>query len=440
MKEESMNRAGSEERYARILRGLRASRAILSLWLVPWLAAGWLAAGCTEHRDHGMEGPQSIRVTLVSPADPGAIDRRLPETQRTVVVDLAVLDADGEIDTSFTKEVRVYTQFLGTLTPPLAQPPPTILALTNGVATGQTISLPARVFGSVTLWIDDGEGSGAEYVPGKIAGVSPTLWFRDPFIADLQRPRDEMGLDALTRTPLQDKQVAVRGSRHGARGRLVVTSVFAQGYTVSDVQCADDAGRPPCTAEAYDHAMVFSFSAPRGSDGHVLVEGEAIDGFAGGLTEFNGLTEIGFPQTFTPAYKDEDGDGVNDAIDRARMPAPAVLSPDWFGSLTLPTGRINFERNEAGAIEIRDGAVCPLDEDYATYRQWKLDPTGLGGDNCRGDNLVNAITAGVIPSFDPAAVVGQRLPKVVGILRPVSIGSFNVWIIYPRAASDLVLQ
>jgi peptidoglycan hydrolase-like protein with peptidoglycan-binding domain len=398
-----------------------------------------LGSGCTEHRGHGLEGPQSIQVTLVAPADPGAIDRRLPDTQRTVVVDLAVLDADGEIDASFTKQVRVYTQFLGTLTPPLEQLPPTVVSMANGVATGQAIPLPARVFGPTTLWIDDGEGTGAEYVSGKLAGASPTLWFRDPFIADLQTPRDEAGLDALTRTPLQDKQIAVRGSRHGARGRLVVTSVFAQGYTVSDVECADPAGQPPCVAEAYDHAMVFSFSAPRGPDGHVLVEGEVIDGFAGGLTEFNGLTEIGFPQTFAPAYQDANGDGVNDSVDRARMPAPAVLTPDWFGPLSVPTGRINFERNEAGAIEIRDGAVCPLDDDYATYRQWKLDPTGLGGDNCLGDNLINVITAGVIPSLDPAAIVGKRLPKVVGILRPVSIGSFNVWIIYPRAASDLVL-
>ena len=39
--------------------------------------------------------------------------------------------------------------------------------------------------------------------------------------------------------------------------------------------------------------------------------------------------------------------------------------------------------------------------------------------------------------FDPAAAVGQTLPRVVGILRPVNIGSFNVWIIYPRAMSDL---
>jgi hypothetical protein len=28
----------------------------------------------------------------------------------------------------------------------------------------------------------------------------------------------------------------------------------------------------------------------------------------------------------------------------------------------------------------------------------------------------------------------------VGTLRPVNIGSFNVWIVYPRSAADLTLQ
>jgi hypothetical protein len=403
------------------------------------LAGALGAAGCTEHRGHGLTGPQTIEVEMTAPADPGAIDRRLPDTMRTVVVNLRALDADGGVEESFTKQVRVYTQFLGTLTPSLELIPPTVISMTAGVAVDQTITLPARVFGPTTLWIDDGEGSGAEYVPGRIAGSSPILWFRDPFIADLQTPRDEMGLDALTRTPLQDKQVAVRSSRYGAAGRIVITSVFAQGYTVSDVECGDAAGTPPCVARPYDHAMVFSFSAGRGSDGHLLEEGEVIDGFGGGLTEFNGLTEIGFPQTFTPAFKDDNGDNRNDAVDRARIPAPALFSTTWFGGLSDPNGRINFERHEAGAIEIRNGVVCPLDGDYATYRQWKLDPAGVGGDNCQGANLLNVITAGAIPSFDPAAYAGQTLPKVVGILRPVSIGSFNVWIIYPRGLADLGL-
>ncbi|HWU88768.1 MAG TPA: hypothetical protein VN253_15990 [Kofleriaceae bacterium] len=409
-------------------------------WLLAAGSAAGGAAGCTEHRGHGLEGTQSIEVTLVSPANPGSIDQRLPDTQRTIVVNLAAKDADNELDPTFTKELKVYAQFLGTLTPELPTGQLATIQMKDGVAMNQSITLPASVLGPTTLWIDDGEGLNSEYVPGRIAGASPALWFRDPFIRDLQTPRDEMALDALSVTPLQNKQVAVRASRHGPlRGRLVISSVFAQGYTVSDMLCADETGRPPCTAQAYDHAMVFTFSAGRGSDGHVLAEGEAIDGFAGGLSEFNGLTEVGFPRTFTPPYEDKDGDGVNDAIVRAREPAPVLLDVGWFGPLSSPNGRINFERNEAGPIEIRNGTVCQLDKDYLTYRQWKLDPAGVGGDCSQNSNVINVITTGVVTSLDPAAIVGKTLPKVVGILRPVSIGSFNVWIIYPRGAGDLVL-
>ena len=116
------------------------------------------AVGCTEHRGHGLVGTQSIQVTLVSPTDPGSVetDHRLPETMRTVVVDLAAKDADNEIDTAFNGRLRVYTQFLGTLTPPLDQTPPITIAMTNGVAMNQTIALPPKVLGPTTLWIDDG--------------------------------------------------------------------------------------------------------------------------------------------------------------------------------------------------------------------------------------------------------------------------------------------
>ena len=34
---------------------------------------------------------------------------------------------------------------------------------------------------------------------------------------------------------------------------------------------------------------------------------------------------------------------------------------------------------------------------------------------------------------------GMTVTRVVGVLRPVNIGSFNVWIIYPRDSADLTL-
>lgn len=377
-----------------------------------------VAAACVDHKAP-IEGTQSLAVTITSPADPGSMDNRLADTARTVTYNLQALDQDGNPDASYTRDVQVYVQYLGTLTPYLGQSPLATVHVANGVAMNQSITLPP-VFGPTSIWFDDGKDMDATYA----TGASPTLWYRDPYIQDIQKPLDEMALDALSASPLQNKNLDVRQSRYGADGRLVVSSVFSQGYTVADMQCAPG-GAPPCTAGDYDQIEVFSFSAPSDQHGNKLVEGQVITGFAGGVSEFNGLTEVGFPQSFTP-------DGAPD-VNPAREPTPVKIDASWFS-----TNKINFERNEAGPIEVDNGVVCPLDSDFEMYSQWKLAPSGDMAD-CSGHNVINLITVGVIQT-DPATLVGMTLPKVVGILRPVNIGSFNVWIIYPRGDADLTLQ
>lgn len=371
-------------------------------------------AGCVETRDP-IVGTQSLRIELVSPS-PGSAGSRLSDSDRTIVVNIEALDAEGNLDATFANPVRVYANFLGTLTPYLDQPPLATVTMSGGRAMNQTIMLPPIVFGPTTLWFDDAGATTPTYA----TGASPTLWFRDPYIVDLQRPLDEASLTALESSPLEQKQVAVRASRYGANGRLVVTSVFAQGYTVSDVSCGPG-GAPPCTTDDYHHAMVFSFSAARDEKGRLIKPGQVIDGFAGGVSEFNGLTEIGFPQTFV--------DGPDVDVDPARLPPPAMFDASWF------TNKIMFERNEAAPITVANAVVCDLDKDYTTYKQWKLDPSGAGGD-CLGRNVINVITNGVVAT-DPATLVGKTLAKVTGVLRPVNIGSFNVWIIYPRSSADV---
>lgn len=393
--------------------------------------AALVAGGCVEELP-AITGTQSLQVDLVSPASGGALDARLPDTARSVTVNLTALDADAQVDTTFDQSIRVYAQFLGTLTPELDQMPLAQIPMSGGMATNAQITLPDSVLGQTTLWFDNGTGIGPDYRHGAVTGVSPTLWYRDPFLRDIQTPRDEMAVDALSITPLTDKQVTVAASRHGSRGRLVVTSVFAQGYTVSDVLCQNDAGDPPCTAEAYDHLMVFTFSAPRDETGRPLEVGDTVRRFNGGVSEFNGLTELGFPRTFAT-----DADHPERENNPNRLPVPVVFDPMWFGPLSSPTGRINFERNEGGPIEIQGAKVCDLDDEYTTYKQWKLDPAGVMG-TC-GSNVINLITAGTDFTTDPATLVGRVLPRVVGILRPVNIGSFNVWIIYPRGTSDIDL-
>lgn len=393
------------------------------------LLSAVLLAACVETRDP-ITGTQSLQVDMVFPADPGSIGDRLPDSQRMVQVDLTAIDPNGVLDPTFNADIRVYAQFLGTLTPDLDQTPLATIPMVGGLANNALVTLPPSVLGPTTLWFDNGTGFGPDYVHGQVTGTSPTLWFRDPYIVDLQTPRDETAVDALEVTPLSDKQVAVSASRYGADGRLVVTSTFAQGYTVSDVQCGPGGVRP-CTAAAYDHIMVFTFSAPRNQLGGTLEVGDVISKFNGGVSEFNGLTEIGFPRTHVPEPPENNPE---------RLPEPVTLDPmTWFDPLSTGNGVINFERNEAGAIAIVNAKVCPLDADYTTYKQWKLDPAGEMG-TCARNRVINVISQGTDFTTDPATLVGRVLPRVVGILRPVNIGSFNVWIIYPRGASDIRLQ
>ncbi len=414
-----------------------------------------LACGCTDHRDSVVDGTQSLRITLKSPSDPGSPDNRL--TDKNIVFDIEALDETGAVDTGFKADLQVYAQFLGTLTPSFgSQPLATFTISDGGVLLNQMLTLPG-VFGPTVVWIDNGSGLGSEYVHGTVTGTSPTIWFDDPVIADLQTPRDEMGLDALTGEPLQDKQIAVGGapgsgsaklrSRYGdMEGKLIVTAVFAQGYCVSDVKCPG--GNPPCTArpanaasptgfDEYNHALIFSFSAPRAQNGQLIQVGSEITGFAGGLTEFQGLTEVGFPQSFAAV----DANGDLTAPNTALLPPPVVVDPaTWFKSLSDPQGEINFERNEAGLIEVDQATVCDLDDDFDKFKQWKLDPSGTGGDCSSRNDVVSVVTSG-ITGIDPAALVGMKLPKVIGSLRPLNFPSGgSVWLMFPRGAEDLTLQ
>ena len=353
----------------------------------------------------------SLRVELLAPTDPGTSDQRLPDTARSAQIRVTAVDAQGEIDTEFDYSTQVYAQFLGTLTPELGRAPLAIVALQDGVSTPTTVMLPP-VYGPTVLWVEDGGAEGSY-----ATGTSPILWFRDPYVADIQTPESETALDALSSSPLETKQIKVTGSRYGERGRLVVNGTYAQGYTLSDVECADAQGTPPCVAGPYDHLLIFSFQRPRDERGRNINAGQFIDGFTGGVQEFNGLTEIGFPQSFVT-----EADPI--VVNEARIPEPVLIEESWL------TNKILFERAEAGLVAMNNVTVCELDDDYATYKQWKVDiGAGCG-------SPINVITAGVT-EFDPAARVGQPIAHLVGTLRPVNIGTFNVWIVFPRTGADL---
>ena len=434
-----------------------------------------LLAACGSDPEPAITGTQGLKVDLVSPADPGNENNRIcyntnggctgaPITSATI--NITAIGVDGETDTTFNNDVQVYANYLGTLTPYLCDPHSESVCsalatahMQSGVAMGIAVPLPA-VFGPTTLWVDDGApthgatcmtdgdctvagqtcqpfgtANACMATPTYATGSSPTLWYRDPFVVDSRKPADETALNAMEVSPLETKQITVNESRYGATGRLVVTSVFAQGYTVADVQCADANGTPPCTAQDYDNLEVFSFSAAKDGIGCFLVQGQSIDGFAGGVSSFDGLTELGFPQSFVD--HGQGGDCSKIDVNAARIPTPIAFDPSWF------TDIIQFKRKESAAIEVDGAVLCNLDADYDGFNQWKLDPFGVGGDCSKNDNVINVVSAGVVQAADTptlTALAGKKIPRVVGMLRSLNIGSFHVWLIYPRGDADVQLQ
>lgn len=389
------------------------------------------AAGCVEHRD-GITATQSLKVDLIAPTDVGAPDRRLDTANRSVTVVVTALGPDKATDTDFNFEVGVRTQFLGAVTPPIIDMNIPQIMLTNGVSAPTDLTLPDEVFGPTVVWIEDG-GDGGTYA----TGTSPTIWYRDPFIHDIQQA-DETAINPLLTSPLEDRQVGVTGSKYNLPatcptmdcGKLIVTSTYAQGYTVSDVDCGPG-GTPPCTTGDYDSVLVFSFQRPRDENGCDLEVGELIDGFAGAVQEFTGQTEIGFPQTFVAATDQGCGNRV---VDAASLPEPFHIDPSWL------TNQIMFERAEGALVSVDTATLgagfpvaCPLDAEYQTYKQWELDI----GSSCT--KPISAITTGTVATWVPEDHVGQTLTRVVGAFRPVNFTTGGgVWIVYPRSESDLV--
>jgi hypothetical protein len=372
-----------------------------------------LAAGCVKELAP-LEGTASLRVTVTSPTDLGSATSRLPDGERTVSVDIVAIDENGDEDTTLSGDLDVYVHFLGGLTPQLGtgKPPFATVTMTAGHADGVTVELPAT-YGPTFLWIEDGSGDDPSYA----TGTSATLWYRDAFLADTQRPVDETAFDALITSPLAGKQAIINQSRYGAGGEMVVTGIYSQGYTVSDVDCS---GGSPCVPGDYDHGFVYSFNYPKDDSGRGLEVGDVVSELRGGISDFNGLTEIGFPQTFLA--KDGNGDPI---VAPGDVPDPVVIQSSWL------TSKIEMERVEGGLVAIENAQLCPLDDEWTTYQQWELD-VGLG---C--GSPVSVISAGQVASFDPTPFVGQVLPRVVGTLRPVNLETLNVWIIYPRDASDI---
>jgi len=305
------------------------------------------------------------------------------------------------------------------------------LKLTGGQLMGHTVTLPLA-FGSTSIWIDE-RTSGA-------TGASPTIYFRNAFIAEAQTPPDLMAANATFCSPFNGKFLIFDHAT--GSGQLVVTSVFSNAFAVTDTGVAPG---------QFNSMYLFAFGKPPPE----IVEGRIITTFSGNYSKFVGFTELNFP-LFTAA---------DSTVPLATVPPPVALTYQDIGNTAKMLGA-------SASVVTYTGTICdpmlPANVDgWNKYNQFVLDNNGM----CDAfSNVAIELPSKVLGSFDPLKVVG-KMATMTGMLRnnsgqnpyldangntiscsatvPCMKGTcitgtcyknpFNFWTIDPRRQEDIVV-
>jgi len=393
-----------------------------------------VGAGCQE-RLAPIEGT-SLRVEMLE-VDLGKESARLAPKERTLSFTVRAFDADGAFETGVSGSLDVYLHYQGSRTIPvnletepglpprwhMLERPLATVEMVAGVAENVSVTLPP-VYGPTLLWVEHHTDTADVDALKKThaLGTSETIWFEDPTLRTLSSPiSEEGGIEVFYRSRMMDKQAVISGSRHGAKGRLVVTATYQDGYTVSDVLCQDASGTPPCSAAEYDHAFVFSFGRGEYEEGGDVEVGQTLRRLSGPVAEFNGLMEINFPRAH-----------VLSAAPRLELlPDPVLIQAEWFAE------PIKLEQQE-GALVAGEGTVCEVSDDDVDRGQFSLD-VGAGCGFGKSLVVVHGVTA---RTFQPTTFEGKKV-RAVGTLRPVQTFAnasgrfFQIWITHPRDAADI---
>src|SRR5262249_6032933 len=111
-------------------------------------------------------------------------------------------------------------------------------------------------------------------------GASPTIYFRNPFIAEAQTPPDLMAPNATFCSPFNGKFLIFDHAT--GSGQLVVTSVFSNAFAITDTGVAPG---------QFNSIYLYAFGKPPPD----IVEGRVITSFSGNYSKFVGFTELNFP-------------------------------------------------------------------------------------------------------------------------------------------------
>lgn len=474
-------------------RGLRLGALVSPARLVALVA---LSAPACVAKGHAPQGVQTFDVSvellddggqpvpLPDPAHPIALaigDGGAQPTRR-LLVDVVAKNASGEVDETFEGYVR------------LSVHPGTVVSVTGDRAEGRNVLLHAGeakgqevsvvgTYGATRVWAEDlgyvpaapskppacsngldDDGDGIVDFPGDpgcafanddteeggtyAAGVSPTIWYALPTVADVQ------GHGA--QTPYEEEQVEIATA---APAQVVVTRVAQDGFYVTDVAAL-------ASGVGYSHLYAFNFSTPPG-----VRVCDRVTYLAGTMSEFFGFTELGFPTwdvhpwDFRPTEQGGDGPclvpepteiteglaanaGLMEQLESGLVRVKNVTLMKNFGPGLVTDGKSfgpeasNCDLNGDGKIDFTDPnapeAVC------ANACTPNTDCSEWSAYLSRGNFSVHLgaagaiqLNTGTVAGFDPPSHRGTPLLAVSGTLRNFSGGSLN-WTVETRCSDDLV--
>lgn len=335
-------------------------------------------------------------------------------------------------------------------------------------------------YGRTRVWVrelgDQGEETG-------VIGISPPVHFAQPRVRNVRlNPDNPAGL-----SPLLGREARI------SEGVLMVTNVVANGFYLTDVGERLEnapAGNAPLRLpqETHESLFVFTFNFPDG-----IRLGDRVCTVAGGVAEFQGQTQLTFPNYVVQGIGrlgEEAEEGFLDAADPgvsgrcAHLPdvlaeqieiTPRPLDGGLLADNTAIRGWDSaLVRIEGGVLSTRfddcdfDGSGEIEGEDERACRsRCQQDQTCTEMSSLRQFDQVSASVGGVAfeiadlgrtTSFDPLAgcwahpgVAGdpldppgrrcdtfsRRLASITGTLRIVDLGGFLLKVIVPRFEQDL---
>lgn len=362
------------------------------LWLVALLVA---QGACEDQRPSPSAGRvNTIEVQLRDPAPDALGSPEAPIAVQEVTFDVVARDDTGAplpLDT----EIDVYVSFGGVKTGRTAAcdasvttRPIETVAVPGGVLLGHRVALP-QAFGPTNVWIEERSAHAI--------GASPTIYFRNPYIADIQTPPDPAAPNATFCTPFNRKYVVV--DRAQGDGKLVVSSVFGNAFAVTDT------GAP-----SFNSIYIYSFGRPPG----YIVPGRVLRQFSGNISKFIGFTEVNFP-----LFEREE------IVDRSLLPPPVELSAADLTDIPKLLGAV------AGVVRYT-GPQCnpeppnPNDDPNLqnTIDQWRkfntllVDASGSGACDSFTSFSVQ-LPAKVVGGYDPLKNVGKTV-SFTGMLKNAS--------------------